>query len=65
MELKDCAEIVFDIGFNIALRSKFVSVPLIGNYMDVVYTESMQGIRDVAFQNALEELDEKKLIRNI
>ena len=61
MELKDRAKRVFDVGFNIALRSKLVSVPLIGNYMDVVYTESMQAIRDVAFQNALEKLDEEKV----
>ena len=42
---------MFDVGFNIALRSKLVSVPLIGNYMDVVYTESMQAIKIKAYKN--------------
>lgn len=61
MELKDNARHIIDVGFSIALRSKFISIPVIGNYMDVVYTESIQAIRNVAFQNALEELDEEKL----
>jgi len=60
MELKD-AKYIFDAGFNIALRSKMVTIPIFGSYMDVVYTESMQAIKEMAFRNSLEELDEKKI----
>ena len=60
MEFKD-AKYIFDTGFNIALRSKLISVPIFGDHMDVVYTESMQAIKERAFNNSLEELDEKKV----
>ena len=61
MDLKNHVKVIFDTGFNIALRSKLISVPGIGGYMDVVYTESMQAIKERAFKNSLEELDEKKI----
>lgn len=61
MELKNRAKVIFDTGFNIAFRSKLVSVPVIGSYMDVVYTESIQAIKETAFQNSLEKLDEEKV----
>ena len=60
MEFKD-AKYILDTGFNIALRSKLISVPIFGDHMDVVYTESMQAIKERAFNNSLEELDEKKV----
>ena len=61
MELKNRAKVIFDTGFNIAFRSKLVSVPVIGSYMDVVYTESIQAIKETAFQNSIEKLDEEKV----
>lgn len=61
MEFKDYAKIIFDTGFNIASRSKLISVPILGNYMDIVYTESVQAIKDISFQNSLEKLDEEKI----
>lgn len=61
MELMEYAKGIFIVGFNIAARSKLISVPIIGNYIDVAYTESIQAIKDIAFQNSLEELDEKKI----
>ena len=61
MEFKEYAKDIFDAGFSIACRSKLISVPGIGGYMDVVYTESMQAIKERAFKNSLEELDEKKI----
>ena len=61
MELKNRAKVIFDTGFNIAFRSKLVSVPVIGSYIDVAYTESIQAIKETAFQNSLEKLDEEKL----
>lgn len=60
MEFKD-AKYIFDAGFNIALRSAILSVPIIGSYMDVGYTESIQAIKEKIFINSLEELDEKKV----
>lgn len=60
-ELKNRAKVIFDTGFNIAFRSKLVSVPVIGSYIDVAYTESIQAIKETAFQNSLEKLDEEKL----
>lgn len=61
MQLKDYAKIIFETGFNIASRSKLISVPILGNYMDIVYTETVQAIKDISFQNSLEKLDEKKI----
>lgn len=61
MGLKNRAIVVFETGFNIAFRSKLISVPVIGSYMDVVYTESIQSIKEMAFQNSLEKLDEEKV----
>ena len=61
MELKNRAKVIFDTGFNIAFRSKLVSVPVIGSYMDVVYTESIQALKETAFQNSIEKLDEEKV----
>ena len=61
MELKNRAKVIFETGFNIAFRSKLISVPVIGSYMDVVYTESIQAIKDTAFQHSLEKLDEEKI----
>ena len=61
MELKNRAKVIFDTGFNIAFRSKLVSVPVIGSYMDVVYTESIQAIKETAFQNSIEKKEEKKV----
>lgn len=61
MELKNRAKVIFDTEFNIAFRSKLVSVPVIGSYMDVVYTESIQAIKETAFQNSIEKLDEEKV----
>lgn len=61
MELKNRAKVIFDTSFNIAFRSKLISVPVIGSYMDVVYTESIQAIKDIAFQHSLEKLDEEKV----
>lgn len=40
MEFKD-AKYIFDARFNIVLRSALLSVPIIGIYMDVGYTESI------------------------
>lgn len=60
MELKD-VKYIFDAGFNIALRSKMVTIPIFGSYMDVVYTETMQAIKERTFRNSFEELDEKKI----
>lgn len=65
MELKNRAKVIFETGFNIAFRLKLISVPVIGSYMDVVYTESIQAIKDTSFQHSLEKLDEKKLIKSI
>lgn len=61
MQLKDYAKIIFETGFNIASRSKLISVPILGNYMDIVYTETVQAIKDISFQNSLEKLDEEKI----
>ena len=60
MEFKD-AKYIFDTGFNIALRSKLISVPIFGDHMDVVYTESMQAIKERAFNNSLEKINKKKV----
>lgn len=65
MELKNRAKVIFETGFNIAFRLKLISVPVIGSYMDVVYTESIQAIKDTSFQHSLEKLDEEKLIKSI
>lgn len=61
MQLKDYAKIIFETGFNIASRSKLISVPILGNYMDIVYTETVQAIKDISFLNSLEKLDEEKI----
>ena len=61
MGLKNCAKVIFETGFNIASRSKLISVPILGNYMDIVYTETVQAIKDISFQNSLEKLDEEKI----
>jgi len=61
MELKNRAKVIFETGFDIAFRSKLISVPVIGSYMDVIYTESIQAIKDTAFQHSLEKLDEEKI----
>ena len=61
MELKNRAKVIFETGFNIAFRSKLISVPVIGSYMDIVYTESIQAIKYAAFQHSLENLDEEKI----
>ena len=61
MGLKNRAIVVFVSVFNIAFRSKLISVPVIGSYMDVVYTESIQSIKEMAFQNSHEKLDEEKV----
>ncbi len=61
MEFKNHVKFIFETGFNIAFRSKLISVPVIGSYMDVVYTESIQAIKETAFQNSLEKLDEGKI----
>lgn len=61
MELKNRAKVIFETGFNIAFRLKLISVPVIGSYMDVVYTESIQAIKDTSFQHSLEKLDEEKI----
>ena len=61
MGLKNHAKVIFETGFNIAFKSKLISVPVIGSYMDVVYTESIQSIKEMAFQNSLEKLDEEKV----
>ena len=61
MKLKKYARVIFETGFNIAFRSKLVSIPIIGSYADVVYTESMQAIKETAFKNSLEKLDEEKV----
>lgn len=56
---------VFDLGFNTALRFKIISIPIVGNYIDVAYTESIQTIRERILKNSIEKLDEKRLIRSI
>lgn len=61
MELKEYAKDVFDVGFNTALRFKIISIPIVGNYIDVAYTESIQTIRERILKNSIEELDEKKI----
>ena len=61
MELKEYAKDVFDLGFNTALRFKIISIPIVGNYIDVAYTESIQTIRERILKNSIEELDEKKV----
>ena len=61
MELKEYAKDVFDLGFNTALRFKIISIPIVGNYIDVAYTESIQTIRERILKNSIEELDEKKI----
>lgn len=61
MGLKNRVKVIFETGFNIAFRSKLISVPVIGSYMDVVYTESIQSIKEIVFQNSLEKLDEEKV----
>ncbi|MDD6048844.1 MAG: hypothetical protein PUB95_05265 [Methanobrevibacter ruminantium] len=52
---------VFDLGFNTALRFKIISIPIVGNYIDVAYTESIQTIRERILKNSIEKLDEKKI----
>lgn len=61
MELKEYAKDVFDLGFNTALRFKIISIPIVGNYIDVAYTESIQTIRERILKNSIEKLDEKKI----
>ena len=61
MELNNNIRDIFETGFNIALRSKLISIPIIGSYADIVYTESMQHIKETAFKNSLEKLDEEKV----
>lgn len=65
MELKNRAKVIFETGFNIAFRLKLISVPVIGSYMDVVYTESIQAIKDTSFQHSLEKLDEEKIDKRV
>lgn len=61
MQLKDYARIIFETGFSIALRPKLISIPVFGNLIDVCYTETVQAIKDISFQNSLEKLDEEKI----
>lgn len=61
MDLKDYAEKALETGFNTAVRLKISNMPVIGPSADIIYTATIQMIKEIELNKTLEDLDYKKV----
>lgn len=61
MLLKDYIEKFLKTGFNTAVRLKLSNIPIIGTSADVLYTETIQMMKDIELNRILENLDYTKV----
>ena len=61
MNLKDYTKEVLETGFNTAVRLKISNMPVIGISADVIYTETIQMIKNIEMARTLENLDYRKV----
>ena len=61
MDLKDYIKNILEIGFSTAVRLKIANMPVIGPSADVIYTETIQSIKDIELNKTLENLDYTKV----
>ena len=61
MKIKKYIYPLFDSAFNIATRLKLANTPIIGTSLDVIYTESVQSVKDIMINQTIEDLDYSKV----
>lgn len=61
MKIKKYICPLFDSAFNIATRLKLANTPIIGTSLDVIYTESVQSVKDIMINQTIEDLDYSKV----